>query len=57
MKIDEQDSIFLNSTLTSSKTKKEIHTKSYIDSSRENSRSRRDFSSAFDVQDDEFDYK
>ena len=57
MKINEQDSIFLNSTLTSSKTKKEIHTKSYIDSSRENSRSRRDFSSAFDVQDDEFDYK
>ena len=43
LKLDEQDSIILNSTLTSPKTVIEIPTKTYIDSLHdENERSRRD---------------
>ena len=53
MKLDEQDSILLNSTLTSPKTIIEWPTKSYVDSLHGNSRNRRDLSSVFNDQDKE----
>ena len=40
LKLDEQDSIILNSTLTSPKTIKELPTESHVDSLHESSRSR-----------------
>ena len=54
LKLDEQDLIILISTLTSPKTKIETPTKSYVDSLPENSRNRRDLSSVFIHQDNEF---
>ena len=55
LKLDEQDSVFLNSTLTSPKTILELPTKSYVDSLHESCRIRRDLSSVFNDQDNEFD--
>ena len=55
LKLDEQDSMFLNSTLTSPKTIMEIPTKSYVDSLHENNSQRRYYSSVFKDQDNEFD--
>ena len=54
---NEQDSIILNSTLTSRKLLIEITTKSYVDSLHENSRNRRELSLVFNDQDNEFDKK
>ena len=52
-KLDEKDSIFLNSKLTSPKSILEIPTKSYVDSLHENSWKRRELSLVFDDQDNE----
>ena len=54
IKLDEQDSIFHNSTLTSPKTIIELPTKSHVDSLHEINRNRRDLSSVFNDQDNEF---
>ena len=54
LNLDEQDSIILNSTLTTHKTIIKIPTKSYVDSLHESSRNRRDLSSVFNDQDNEF---
>ena len=54
-KLDEQDSVTPNSALTSPKTIVELSTKSYVDSLHESSRNRRDLSSVFNDQDNEFD--
>ena len=53
--LDEQYSIILNSSLLSPKTIIELPTKSYVDSLHESSRNRRDLSSMFNDQDNEFD--
>ena len=50
LKLDEQDSIVPNSTLTSPKTVIEISTKSYVDRLHEINRNRRDLSSVFNDQ-------
>ena len=55
LNLDEQDSILLNSILTLLNTIIELPTKSYVDSSHESSRNRRDLSSVFDDQDNEID--
>ena len=55
LKLDEQDSIILNSTLTSPKTIIELPTKSYVDSLHESYRNRRDSSSVFNDRNNEFD--
>ena len=55
LKIDEQESIFLNSTLTSPKTIIEKPTKSNVNSLQENGWNRWDLSSVFNDQDNEFD--
>ena len=55
LNLDEQDSIVLNSFLTIPKTIIELPTKSYVDSLHESSRNRRDLSSVFNDQDNEFD--
>ena len=55
LKLDEKESIILNSTLTSPKTIIEKPTKSSFDSLHENRRSRRDLSSVFNDRDNEFD--
>ena len=55
LKLDEQDYIVLNSTLTSPKTIIEIPTKSYVDSLHEFNRKRRVLSSVFNDQNNEFD--
>ena len=55
IKLDEQNSIVLNSSLTSPKTIIELPTKSSVDSLQESSRKRRDLSSVFNDQDNEFD--
>ena len=55
LKLDEQNSIILNSTLTSPKTIIELPIKSYVDSLHEINRNRRDLSSVFNDQDIEFD--
>ena len=55
LKIEEQDSINLNSSLTSPKTIIEIPTKSYVDSLSEKRRNRRYFSTVLNDQDKEFD--
>ena len=49
-KLDEQDSIVLNSTLTSPKTVIELPSKSNVDSLHEINRNRRDLSSVFNDQ-------
>ena len=55
LNLDEQDSIVLNSTLTSPKTIIELPTKSYVDNLHEINRNRRDLSSVSNDQDNEFD--
>ena len=55
LNLNEQDFIILNSTLASPKTIIELPTKSYVDSLHESSRNRRDLSSVFNDQDNEFD--
>ena len=55
LNLDQQDSINLNSTLTSPKTTVEVPTKNYVDSLHESSKNRRDLSSVFNDQDKEFD--
>ena len=55
LKLDEQASIVLNSTLTSPKTTIKIPTKSYVDSLHEINRNRRDLSSVFIDQNNDFD--
>ena len=55
LKLNEQDSIVLNSTLTSPKTRRKVPTKSYVDSLHGSSRYRGDLSSVFNDQDNEFD--
>ena len=57
LNLDEQDSLVLNSTLTSLKTIIDLPTKSYVDSLHEINRNRRDLSSAFNDQDNEIDKK
>ena len=57
LKLDEQDSLNLNSTLTSPKTIIGLPTESYVDSFYEINRSRRGLSSVFYDQDNEFDVK
>ena len=54
LKLDEQDSVIPNSALTSPKTIVELPTKSYVDSLHESSRNRRDLSSVFNDQPNEF---
>ena len=49
------DSIFVISSITSPRTIIELPTKSYVDSLHESSRNRRDLSSVFNDQDNEFD--
>ena len=49
------DSIFVNSSVTSPRTIIELPTKSYVDSLHEINRDRRDLSSVFNDQDNEFD--
>ena len=56
-KLEEQDSIIPNSSLTSPKTIIEIPTKSHVDRLHENSRKTRDLSTVFNDQDNEFDNK
>ena len=55
LKLDGQDSIVLNCTLTSPKATIELPTKSYVDSLHENRRNRQDLSSVYNDQDNEFD--
>ena len=55
LKLYEQDSIIINSSLTSPKTIIELPTKSYVDSLHENRRKRRDLSTVFNDQDNEID--
>ena len=55
LKLDEKDSLIPNSTLNAPKTIIELPTKSYVDSLHESSRNRRDLSSVFNDQDNEFD--
>ena len=55
LELDEQDSTILNSALTSPKTIIDLPTKSYVDSLQEIKRNRRDLSSVFNDQDNEFD--
>ena len=53
--LDEQDSISLNFSAISPKTTIELPTKNYVDSLHEINRNRRDISSVFNAQDNEFD--
>ena len=55
LNLDEQYSIVLDSTLTSTKTIIELPTKKYADSLHEINRDRQDLSSLFNDQDNEFD--
>ena len=57
LKLHEQDPINLNYTLTSPRTIIEKPTKSYVDSSHENSRNRQKLSSKINDQDKDFDLK
>ena len=54
-KLDERDSIVLNSTLTTPRTIIELTTKPYVDSLREIDRIRGESSSVFNDQDNEID--
>ena len=51
LKLNEQGSLFLNSTLASPNPIIELPTKSFVDSSHESSRNKRDLSSVFNHQD------
>ena len=55
LKLNEQDSIFFNSTLTSPKKTIEMPTKPYVDSLHENSKNGLDLSSVFNDQANNFD--
>ena len=55
LKLDEQDSVDLNSTLTSTRTVTEIPTKRYADSLFENGKIRWVISTVFNDQDFDFD--
>ena len=55
IELDEQDALVPNSTLTSPKTKTELPTKPYVDSSDESRRNRRDLSPVYNDQDNQFD--
>ena len=55
LRLDEQDSIVFNSSSTSPRTIIELPTKSYVDRLHEINRNRRDLSSVFNDQDNEFD--
>ena len=55
LNLDEQDSIVLNSNLTSPKTIIELPTESYVDSLHEIYKNRRDLTSVFNAQDNKFD--
>ena len=55
LKVDEQDSINLNSNLSSTKMIIKTPKKSYVDSSHEINRNRRDFQSVFNDQDNDLD--
>ena len=55
LKLEEQDSIILNSSLTSPKAIMELPSKSYVDSLHEINRSRPDLSSVFNDQEKEID--
>ena len=57
LKLDEQYSAFLNSTLTSPRTLLELPTKAYVDSLSGNHRNRRDMSTVFKNQDNEVEKK
>ena len=57
LKLDQQDFIVPNSSLTSQKTIIELPTKSYVDSLHEINRNRRDLASVFHDRDNEFDKK
>ena len=57
LKLDEKSSIILASTLKLPNTIIELPTKTYVDSLQESSRNRRDFSSVFRDQDNEFEKK
>ena len=57
LKLDEINCIIFNSILISPKTILELPTKSYVDSLHESSRNRRDLSSVFNDQGNEFDKK
>ena len=57
IKLDKQDSIIFQSTLTSRKAIIEVPTQSNVDSLHENSRNRRDLSTVFNDQDNELDNK
>ena len=57
LKLDEQDSIFRNSNLTSTKAIIEIPFENYIDSLHESCRNRRDLSLVFNDQQNEVDNK
>ena len=54
LKLDEQDSVFVNSTLNSPKAIVRLPTTDYADSPSENDRNRRDLSTVFNDQDNEF---
>ena len=55
LKLDEQDSILLDSILLPPNTRIELLTKSYVDNLHEINRDKRDLSSVFNDQDNEFD--
>ena len=55
LRFDERGILLLNSTLTSPKTVMELPTKSHVESLFESTRNRRDLSSVFNDQDNEFD--
>ena len=57
LNLDEQDSMFLNSTLTSPKTIIELPTKPYVDGIHEINSNRGDLSSVFNDEDNELDNK
>ena len=57
LKLDEQDSIILDFKLTPPKTILEIPTKAHVDSVIENGRNRRDMSTVFNDQYNEFENK
>ena len=54
LKLDEQDTMYFNSTSTSPQTIIEIPTRAYVNSLHDNNRNRRDLSSVYNDQDNEF---
>ena len=55
MKLDKKNSVFFNCTLTSPKMIKELISKAFVDFIPENKRNRRELSTVFNNQDNEFD--